>query len=162
MRRIVCPVTAFVVALSCVAAVAAAEPFAAVRGGFVALSVADLDASAKWYAETLDLKIVRPRSQSPDGKSLGTVLTGHGLIVELVQHSEAMPLRQAAPTLTRTYQIHGIFKAGIIVDDLDATLRELERRKVDIAFRTFTDAALDYRTFAIRDPSGNFIQFFGK
>jgi hypothetical protein len=45
---------------------------------------------------------------------------------------------------------------------VDATLRELEQRKADIAFRTFPDAALGYRTFAIRDPSGNVIQFFGK
>lgn len=71
-------------------------------------------------------------------------------------------MRSAAPNLTRNYQIHGIFKLGIVEDDLDATLKELEARHVDIAFRTFSDEALAYRTFAIRDNSGNFIQFFGK
>ena len=143
-------------------ATAAREPFAAVRGGYIALSVADLDASAKWYADTFDLKIVRNHSQSPDRKSVATILTGNGLIVELVQHADAMALRAAAPALSRVFQIHGIFKAGVVVDDLDATFQELEARKVDIAFRVFSDDALAYRTFAIRDNSGNMIQFFGK
>jgi hypothetical protein len=40
--------------------------------------------------------------------------------------------------------------------------KELGARKVDIAFRVFSDDALAYRTFAIRDNSGNMIQFFGK
>ena len=46
------------------AAIAANAPVAAVQGGYVALSVADLDASAKWYAETFDLAIV-PRRDYP-------------------------------------------------------------------------------------------------
>jgi catechol 2,3-dioxygenase-like lactoylglutathione lyase family enzyme len=143
-------------------AIAAKAPFAAVQGGYIALSVADLDASAKWYADTFDLKIAKQRSQSPDKKAVATILTGNGLIVELVQHAEAMALRAAAPALSRAFQIHGIFKAGVVVDDLDAAFQELEARKVDIAFRVFNDNALAYRTFAIRDNSGNMIQFFGK
>jgi catechol 2,3-dioxygenase-like lactoylglutathione lyase family enzyme len=143
-------------------ATSAAPPFSGVRGGYVALSVADLDASAAWYADTLDLKIVREHSQSPDKKSVATVLMGNGLIVELIHHVEAMPLSSAAPTLTRTFQIHGIFKWGVVVDDLDAALKELEARHVNIAFRILSDDGLAYRTFAIRDNAANIIQFFGK
>jgi catechol 2,3-dioxygenase-like lactoylglutathione lyase family enzyme len=143
-------------------ATSAAPPFSGVRGGYVALSVADLDASAAWYADTLDLKIVREHSQSPDKKSVATVLMGNGLIVELIHHVEAMPLNSAAPTLTRTFQIHGIFKWGVVVDDLDAALKELEARHVNIAFRILSDDGLAYRTFAIRDNAANIIQFFGK
>jgi catechol 2,3-dioxygenase-like lactoylglutathione lyase family enzyme len=146
----------------CTPAVIAAEvPFAAVRGGYVALSVADLDASAKWYAETFDLAIVRNHSQSPDNKSAATILRGNGLIVELIQHADAMPLNRAAPALSRAFQVHGIFKSGIVVDDLDATFKELNTRKVEIAFPIFADAALAIRTFAIRDNNGNLLQFFG-
>lgn len=144
------------------AVIGAQTPFAAVRGGYVALSVADLDASAKWYADTFDLTIVRNHSQSPDKKSTATILNGHGLIVELIQHADAMPLRQAAPALSRSFQVHGIFKAGIVVDDLDETFKELNARKVEMAFPIFADEALAIRTFAIRDNSGNLIQFFGK
>jgi catechol 2,3-dioxygenase-like lactoylglutathione lyase family enzyme len=149
-------------ALCAPAVVAAKAPFAAVQGGYVALSVADLDASAKWYAETFDLAIVRNHSQSPDQKASATILTGHGLIIELIQHADAMPLTRAAPALSRAFQVHGIFKSGIVVDDLDATFTELNARKVEIAFPIFADAALATRTFAIRDNSGNLLQFFGK
>ena len=150
------------IALLLCAPVAAEAPLTAVSGGYVALSVADLDASAKWYASTFDLSVVRNRSQSPDKKALATILTGHGLIVELVQHSDAAPLKEAAPPRTRAFEVHGIFKWGITVADLDAAFKELEARKVDVAFRVFADAGLGLRTFAIRDNSGNMIQFFGK
>jgi extradiol dioxygenase family protein len=137
-------------------------PVSAVRGGFLALSVADLDASATWYVQMFDLTIVKSHSESPDKKSMATILMGHGLIVELIQHADAMPLHRAAPALTQSFQIYGIFKAGIVVDDVDATLKELEARKVDVAFRIFKDDALGLRTFAIRDNAGNVIQFFGR
>jgi catechol 2,3-dioxygenase-like lactoylglutathione lyase family enzyme len=143
-------------------AAAAEPPFSAVQGGYVALSVPNLDASAKWYAGTFDLTIVKSHSQSPDKKAVATILTGHGLIIELVQHAEAMPLTVAAPALTRSFQVHGIFKAGIVVADLDATFRALEARHVDVAFRTFRDDAIAFRTFAIRDNAGNLLQFFGR
>jgi hypothetical protein len=73
----------------------------------------------------------------------------------------AVVLWHANPA-TWAFQIRGIFRAGVVVDDLDAAFQELEARKVDIAFRVFNDNALAYRTFAIRDNSGNMIQFFGK
>jgi lactoylglutathione lyase/glyoxylase I family protein len=151
-----------VLCLSVYAGAQSPPPFAAARGAFLALSVADVDASAKWYVDKLDLKIVKHQSRSPAGDSVATILEGRGLIVELIQHVNAKPLRQAAPALSRTFEIHGIFKTGLVVDDLDATLAEFRRRSVDVAFETFQDEALGYRTFAIGDNAGNFIQFFGK
>lgn len=137
-------------------------PFTSAHGAFIALSVADLDASAHWYHEKLGLAIVKARSQSPDGKSFATILSGNQLIVELIQHSDAVALQRVDPNLTRAYQVHGIFKSGLVVDDLDATLKELEARGVNVAFSIFRDDALAYRTFAVRDNAGNFLQFFGK
>lgn len=132
-------------------------PFAAVTAGYVALSVADLDASAEWYRTKLSLRVVKERSASPDGKATATILAGEGLIVELVHHVDATPHPAGAAHLVR-----GFFKAGIVVNDLDAALRELERRHVTIRFRPFADEALGYRTFAIADNEGNIVQFFGK
>jgi hypothetical protein len=73
----------------------------------------------------------------------------------------AVVLWHANPA-TWAFQIRGIFRAVVVVDDLDATLKEPDTRKVDIAFRVFSDDALADRTFAIRDNSGNMIQVFGK
>lgn len=63
-------------------------------GAFFALSVADMQASAKWYTEKLSLR----------------------LIVELIQDDNALPLSKAAPASTRRESVHGMFKAGALVE----------------------------------------------
>ena len=47
-------------------------PFNAVNGGFVAMSVPDLEASSNWYVEKLGLKIVK-HATSADEKSAVTI-----------------------------------------------------------------------------------------
>src|SRR5258705_13040247 len=108
------------------AASAAETPVIAASGAFFALSVADMKASAQWYADKLGLKIVM---QTPkQEKSAVTVLEGGGLIVELIQHDDA------APAVKDPLFVHGIFKAGVIVDDFDKTVAMLKARHVEIAF----------------------------
>ena len=140
----------------------AGAPFSAVKAGFVAIVVPDLDASAKWYASKLDLKVVKENAMRPDKRAAVTILQGHGLSVELVWFRDAVPLSSVAPQLKGSHELHGIFKAGVVVDDLDSTLNELKSRGVTIAFETFYDKSMDCRMFAIRDNNGNILQFFGK
>ena len=129
------------------------------RGAFFALSVADLGASTQWYVEKLGLAVVmHPPKQD---KSEVTVLEGGGLIVELLQRDDAMPLAKAAPSLTAAYQVHGLFKAGVVVDDFDATVATLRARDVAIAFGPFPASATQRANVIIRDNAGNPIQFFG-
>jgi catechol 2,3-dioxygenase-like lactoylglutathione lyase family enzyme len=138
---------------------AQARPVFETRGAFFALSVADLDASARWYAEKLGLTVVmRPPKQE---QSAVAVLEGGGLIVELLQRDDASPLRQAAPSATATYLVHGLFKAGVIVDDLNATLTALRARGVEIAMGPFPASKEQRANAIIRDNAGNLIQFFG-
>lgn len=141
---------------------AAGAPFKAVTGGFVALVVPDLDASARWYTDKLGLKVVKERAIRPDKKAAVTILQGNGLSVELIWFADAAPLAKLAPQTSGSQDVHGILKAGIVVDDLDATLKELKARGVAMAFETFYDKAMDSRMFAIGDNNGNILQFFGK
>lgn len=136
-------------------------PFSAVNGGFLAVVVPDLDASAKWYVEKLGLTIVK-NSMRPDKKAAVTVLQGNGFSVELIWIAGAMPLSQAAPEAKGSRDIYGILKSGIFVDDLDLAARQLKSRDVTIAFEKFYDKSMDCHMFAIRDNNGNLIQFFGK
>lgn len=131
------------------------------NGGFVALSVADLDASAKWYREKLGLKLVK-RAESPDRSRALAILQGNGFAVELIWLKQAVAPTTVAPELTGTHELHGIFKSGMFVDDLDATLQQLKEGGVTLAFDPFYDASMDCRMFAIRDNNGNILQFFGK
>lgn len=138
---------------------AQSRPVFETRGAFVALSVADLDASTRWYAEKLGLTVVtRPPKQE---KSAVAVLEGGGLIVELLQRDDASPLRQLAPSATAAYLVHGMFKAGMIVDDLNATLTALRARGVEIAMGPFPASKEQRANAIIRDNAGNLIQFFG-
>lgn len=136
------------------------EPiFTAARGAFIALSVADLDASVRWYTEKLGLQVVArpPKIQ----QSTAVILEGGNLIVELLHHDAAVPSRAAAPTVSANYLVHGIFKAGIIVEDFDKTIMMLRERGVPIAIGPFPATAEQRANAIIKDNAGNYIQFFG-
>jgi catechol 2,3-dioxygenase-like lactoylglutathione lyase family enzyme len=136
------------------------SPLMTATGAFFALSVADINASAKWYSEKLGLKVAM---QAPkQDKAAVIVLEGGGLIVELIQHDDALPLSKAAPAVKGNLLIQGIFKAGVIVEDFDKTVAMLKERKVEIAFGPFPAKANQRANVIIRDNAGNFIQFFGK
>ena len=132
----------------------------AARGAFFALSVPDIEASARWYSEKLALKVAM---REPKRNNIAViVLAGGGLIVELIQSDGAMPLTKVAPAINDPSLIHGIFKSGLFVEDLDKTLASLKARNVEIAFGPFPAKENGMKNFIIRDNSGNLIQFFGK
>lgn len=135
-------------------------PSIAASGAFFALSVADIDASSKWYSEKLGLKVVM---QSPKRDHAAvTVLEGGGLIVELIQHDDALPLGKAAPAVKGNLLVHGVFKAGVIVDDFDKTLAMLRARGAEIFIGPFPARPNQRANVIIKDNAGNLIQFFGK
>jgi catechol 2,3-dioxygenase-like lactoylglutathione lyase family enzyme len=129
------------------------------RGAFIGVSVADMDASVTWYTEKLGLSVVKrhPRVE----QSEAVVLEGGGLIVELMKHDDAVPMGKAAPAITRNYLVHGIFKAGIVVDDFDKTIGQLKARGIQIAIGPFPATKEQRANAIIRDNAGNLIQFFG-
>jgi hypothetical protein len=78
----------------------------------------------------------------------------------LIQHDDA--LSKAAAGSKGDALVHGMFKAGVIVDDFDRTLALLKERGVPIAFGPFPAHANQRANAIIRDNAGNLIQFFGK
>ena len=129
-------------------------------GAFIAHSVPNLDASTRWYSTRLGMRIVL--QPPPVDGVRAVVLEGGGLIVELIHNPAARPLSTVAPAITHTTLVHGTFKAGVIVDDLDATLALLRERGVEIAIGPFPAREGQRANFIIRDGDGNFLQFFGK
>ena len=137
----------------------AKSPAFPARGAFIGVSVGDLEASVRWYSEKLGLRVVmRPPKIE---KSTAVILEGGGLIVELMHHDDAVPLATAAPSVSRNYMVHGIFKAGVIVEDFDKAIAELRARGVPIAIGPFAATAEQRANAIIRDNAGNFIQLFG-
>src|ERR1700741_4918743 len=104
---------------------------------FFALSVSDLDASARWYAEKLGLRMTMSAPRTDATKSKMALLQGGGLTVELVQHDDAAPLGSVLPQARGALFVHGIFKVGFTVDDYDATLAAIRARGVPIVIGPF-------------------------
>ena len=128
------------------------------KGAFFALSVADLGASASWYKEKLGMNVVMELKQE---KVAVTVLEGSGLIVELIQNADALPLRKAAPSIKDAFSIHGLVKAGIIVDDFEGTMAMLKERQVEIFLGPYPAKGNQRANVIFKDNAGNLIQFFG-
>ena len=128
-------------------------------GGYFAVSVADLEASERWYEEKLGLEVtLRPPAAA--GVSV-VVLRGNGLIVELI-HQESGPSGSIAPTPGGSATPNGIVKAGVIVDDLDAVVAMLRARDVPILFGPFAATAQQPANLIIEDNEANLIQFIGQ
>ena len=102
------------------------SPVMTSKGGFFALSVADMKASAAWYVEKLGLAVVM--EEAATGHPGVTVLEGGGLIVELIQDPDAMPPAKAAPNVRDRMLVHGLVKAGVIVDNFAETLAAFRER----------------------------------
>ena len=158
--------TTLLVAMALAPAVAraqdVAEPPAAfsAAGSFFALSVDDIDASVGWYRQKLGMKVVL-NARLNDATIV--VLEGGGLIVELIDRADAVSLRSVAPQAAENInRVHGYVKAGVIVDDWDGLLRVLREREVEIVMGPFPKRPDKRANLAIRDNSGNLIQFFGK
>ncbi len=136
------------------------QPVLAATGAFFALSVADIKASSQWYVDKFGLAVTFQLPPSSPVKVV--VLEGGGLIVELIQHDEAIPLTKLTPERSDAVEVHGYFKAGVIVKDLDKTLALLKARDVSIAHGPYAAKEGRRANFIISDNAGNLIHFFGE
>jgi catechol 2,3-dioxygenase-like lactoylglutathione lyase family enzyme len=130
------------------------------KGAFLALSVPDLDASVQWYTEKLDLRVVK--REPPQGGTAFALLEGNGLLVELVDRDQAVPLAVAAPRVENETLVHGVFKAGVLVADFERTVALLRERQVPFAHGPFPARPDQRANVIVRDNAGNLIQFFGE
>lgn len=118
---------------------------------FIAVEVASIDASARWYADVFDAQVVNSFSRE---KYEQRILRSSDVILELVQRKPPFP---AGPE-----QQLGLMKAGIVIDDIDARVERWRAKGVEFVGRRIHDEALGLDTILIRDPDGNLLQVFGK
>jgi len=133
-----------------------------VRGLAFALSVADIEASTRWYVDKLGLAVVMRVPRTDATRAQVTMLQGGGLSVELVQHDDAVPLGSLKTTTNGAIAVHGLFKVGVTIDDFDATLAALKSRGVEIAYGPYPKRPDQPANVIIRDNAGNLIQISGR
>lgn len=129
----------------------------ATNGAFYAISVRSMDEAIAWYTKNLGFKI---ESQGGNDQRKGALLSRPGAVLELAEFVGAIAREEVRPGL-ESHEIHGIFKLGFITTDIEKTFELLAGDGVAIFFPIVT-ASDGSRTFGIKDPEGNIIQFFGK
>jgi catechol 2,3-dioxygenase-like lactoylglutathione lyase family enzyme len=134
---------------------------ARLEGTFIALSVADAAASARWYGETLGFRVFK-RIDPPNERVHIVLMERAGAILELLEHPGAKVRTAWNQDAKEPFDVRGVFKAGFRVADLDRVLQGLRDRKVEIRNGPFDIPELQLRSFIAVDPDGNLLQFFGK
>jgi catechol 2,3-dioxygenase-like lactoylglutathione lyase family enzyme len=119
----------------------------------LALSVADLEASARWYRELFGLATTM--DVRADSNTQVRILTSEHLVVELIADKRAKPVAEHAGSQVPMTQVHGIFKAGFFVPDLDSAIAVLRERHIPVEGRWLESRP---RNLMLRDNSGNLIQ----
>lgn len=147
--------------MGCTAAAHGAGTAPGRRGSFFAISVADVTVMSSWYRDQLTMRVLAS-GEAPNKVAKFAILEGDGVLIELIQHAKAGDRNVLAPEATEAHLIHGIFKAGMIVDDLDGLYAGLKRRGAIIAYDIMPAKDVPMRSFVVRDPEGNLVQFFGE
>lgn len=152
-------ITAPAVLLACGAnpSRAPAEDLPATEGAFHALSVRNIDEAIAWYTAHLGFTV---ESRGGNDQRQGALLSRPGAVLELGEFVDAMAREEISPGL-ESHEVHGIFKLGFLTSNIERTFALLEAEGVEVFF-PIVAASEGSRTFGIKDPEGNIIQFFGK
>ena len=129
---------------------------------FFALSVENIELMSDWYSDTFGLDTALEATRPPpDGPVV--LLVGTSAIVELQQRTDARDLHDRDGLRRNAHTVLGVFKVGLRVEDIDRTLAKLESQNVPLLHGIVQlPDSVGYRTFAVHDPEGNVVQFFGE
>ena len=118
------------------------------------VSVPDLEASIRWYAEVLDFE-VEQRLEIPAIPAKVAMLRRGDLRLELFEVPGAQPLPEERRHPNLDLRTHGNKHLAFAIKDIDSAERELRSRGADIVWvRRFEFGA----NIFIRDNSGNLIE----
>lgn len=135
------------------------RPPPAVTGAFFALSTGNFDGLVAWYRDNLGFTVDHTVALTSGLK--GALLSRPGALIEIAQLPSARS-RKAVGVPDDIGAVHGIMKIGLQVSDLDALYAIARDRRLDISFAPTQPPGNPLRTFAVKDPDGNTVQFFGK
>jgi catechol 2,3-dioxygenase-like lactoylglutathione lyase family enzyme len=128
---------------------------------FFAVSVADLEASTRWYQLVFGLETLRDVT-SRDGRGRARVLMAGELVVELIAYQGSVDASEALQEGQHRFALRGLVKTGLFVTDADAAHAVLSASDIDIDDSVGVDERIDAKTFLVRDPDGNRLQIFAR
>lgn len=133
------------------------SPFASWKVNHAGIRVPDFEEAVAWYTNTLDFRLLR-------SVSLGQLT--FGFVSPATDDSFSFEILAGPGAVTRppyvdfhdSYNLSGWHHLGIRVDNVDATVEELKRRRVDIISEPHDVAALGLRLAFFADPWANLLE----
>jgi catechol 2,3-dioxygenase-like lactoylglutathione lyase family enzyme len=126
---------------------------------FSAIMVSNVEQSVQWYSNTFGLKL-RNRFDSKEGLYKQVIMESPEMLIELVELKSMIKPDEAVKDKPKGTAVIGFSKFGFIVTQFDELHQVLTDKKVNFAGRTVRDDFSGKRTFLIRDPDDNLLQFF--
>jgi predicted enzyme related to lactoylglutathione lyase len=127
------------------------------RSHHIAISVADIEASTKWYAEMLGTEVTG--AWHPEEVPVkGRFLTVNGFTFEMVEYggSVSSPTQGADPA--QMASVRGPIHMAFTVDDCDASYEELKRRGAEFSWLPTSYSDLNVRCAHFWDLDGNMLE----
>ena len=123
------------------------------------ISVPSIDSSIQWYTSILGFKVVSDK-YFPDLNSRIVFMSLDGFSIELfeVDNASKLPEERKFPNLD--IKTHGTKHLAFSVEDINALIKEMKHKAVDIAIDTFIMEG--QKVAFVRDNSGNLLEFIQK
>jgi catechol 2,3-dioxygenase-like lactoylglutathione lyase family enzyme len=134
-----------------------ASPFASWKVDHAGIRVPDFDEAVAWYTNTLDFRLLRSVSIGKLTFGFISPATDDSFSFEILAGPGATD-RPAYENFHDSYNLSGWHHLGIRVDDVDATVEELKRRRVKILSEPHDVAVLGLRLAFFADPWGNLFE----
>jgi|JI8StandDraft_1071087.scaffolds.fasta_scaffold16845_3 catechol 2,3-dioxygenase-like lactoylglutathione lyase family enzyme len=123
----------------------------------VNLSVADLDATERWYVTKLGFERVHRKRYDQMSLEIAFLRLGD-FEVELIQFQKSTQTNRF-PDPPRHAEVRGITHFGLRVKDLDQAMSELCGKGVEVIFGPKEFDELNMKLFFVRDNEGNLLKF---
>lgn len=135
------------------------------KPNLIALFVEDIDSSLNWYKEKLNFEVERSIEEYPDYGLKIAFLESNDFHLEIIE--KANSFKQSEITINQDRYVGGVFKIGFKTNDLEKVYNQLKKFNdvefvTDIGILPENKIPIPWPTkfFLIKDPDGNFIQFF--
>jgi hypothetical protein len=151
MRNLLVVITLFCIVTLCPAQQATdVSTFKKPTGIFFALSVTDVEKLSCWYRDKLGFEIVTS-GEAPNKIAKFAILRSEGAIIEMVQHRDSKLRTDVFPSSKGAHQVRGIFKVGLVVEDIDQLYQAFKQREVRIAYELIPAKDVPLRSFIVED-----------
>lgn len=125
----------------------------------IGIIVTDMEVATTWYTTIFDV-VLKEEFAFPEWGMRVNLLQNDQLKFELVSRNQFYTPQELVPNYDlREKPINGFYKMTFEVADIQTIYNKCKEKNVEIYFDLNTDDHLKIKSFSIKDPDGNVLQF---